>query len=483
MTVVDPHKLLEHLCGEPIETEWLEFKLNRFDPEEVGKYISGLANSAMFLQQERAYLVFGVDDKTHEVRGTGINLRAEKVGNQIFEQWLAQLLHPHITLEFISLDCGGKSVEMIVIDPGYISPVRFKTEAYIRVNSVQQPLREFPERERAIWSVTSRYSFEQGVAASHVSDDDIFALLDCETLLKQMKNNKGAKLAVIEQLLMEGLILDDKQGGFDITNLFAIVAAKDLANFSLKGKAPRVIHYSGTNKLEAVDDVTGGRGYGVTFSRLLRYIMDRISHREEIVHGVRRKTYGIPEVSVRELVANALIHQDLTSSGDGPRIEVFSDKVRITNPGKPLIAPERFIDAPAKSRNEKLAGLMRRLGICEERGSGIDRALDAIERAALPPPLFQEVENSTIVTVFSEKTFASMAREDRLRACYQHASLRFESGSPMSNSTLRARFGLSDKQYPQVSVVIREAIEANLIRPLDEDQAKRTARYVPWWVM
>jgi ATP-dependent DNA helicase RecG len=177
-----------------------------------------------------------------------------------------------------------------------------------------------------------------------------------------------------------------------------------------------------------------------------------------------------------------LIHQDMTSVGDGPRIEIFEDRVRITNPGRPLVAPDRFIDAPAKSRNEDLAGMMRRLGICEERGSGIDRALAAIESAALPPPLFQEVENSTVVTVFGERSFAAMSKEERIRACYQHASLRFEANEPMSNASLRARFGLSEKQSTTVSAVIKDTIEAHLIRPLAEDQSNRFARYVPFYV-
>lgn len=482
MNIVNPHRLLESLCAEPREAEWLEFKVNKFDPEQVGRYVSGLANAAMLAEKDRAYLIFGVRDDTHEIVGTDLNLKQERVGEQIFEQWLARMLDPRITLEFISIDFDAKRVEMIVIDPGYISPVRFKTESYIRIDSVQQPLRDYRDRERAIWAITSRFSFEQGIAATHLSVDELFSRFDCASLFARLNSQKASKHSVLDQLIMEELILDNRQGGFDATNLLAIVAAKDLSEFPiLKSKAPRVIQYSGIDKLNAISDTTGSFGYGITFTRLLRYIMDRLSAREEILQGVRRKVFSIPEVAVREFLANALIHQDLTSTGDGPRVEIFTDKIRITNPGKPLISPDRFIDAPSKSRNEKLANLMRRLGLCEARGSGVDRALDAIEDAVLPPPLFQAVESSTVVTVYGERTFAAMAKEDRIRACYQHASLKFEGGSLMSNATLRARFGLTDRQYPQVSTVIRETIDVGLVRPLDEDQAKRTARYVPWW--
>ena len=166
---------------------------------------------------------------------------------------------------------------------------------------------------------------------------------------------------------------------------------------------------------------------------------------------------------------------------DGPRVEVFTAKVRLTNPDLPLVSTDRFIDAPPKSRNKKLADLMNRMGLCEQRGSGIDRALDAIEAQALPAPTSQDVEASTVVTIFEQRLFSQMSREDRIRACYQHATLRYENGSTMSNASLRSRLGVSDKQCPQVSIVIGESIDLGRIRPLDEDQAKRNARYVPWY--
>ncbi len=277
-------------------------------------------------------------------------------------------------------------------------------------------------------------------------------------------------------------MLDDRQRAFDVSNLMALLAAKDLQTFPmLTQKAPRVITYQGESKLAGEDDITGKRGYCLSFQTMLEYIMARVPHREIMSHGMRKTHYDIPMIAVRELVANALIHQDLTAIGSGPRIEIFKDKIRITNPGVPLVPIERFIDAPPKSRNERLASFMRRAGICEERGSGIDRALDAIERESLPPPDFQVVADSTVVTVFGPRSFAKMSKEDRLRAVYQHASLRWESGDKMSNQSLRKRLGMSDSQIAQVSRLISDSVDAGLIRPVDSDQAKRTARYVPAW--
>jgi len=195
----------------------------------------------------------------------------------------------------------------------------------------------------------------------------------------------------------------------------------------------------------------------------------------------RTTIHDIPEVSIREFLANMLVHQDFTQTGTRPTVEIFKDKVRFTNPGEPLISVDRFIDAPSKTRNPKFAKLMRDAGFCEQRGSGVDRAIREIEKAALPPPLIESVEGSTVVTVFMPRKFAAMTPEERVRACFQHACLVYEHCDPMSNASLRDRFGLSAKQYPRVSLVIKDAIEAGRIRPLSEDQGNRNARYVPFY--
>lgn len=272
------------------------------------------------------------------------------------------------------------------------------------------------------------------------------------------------------------------QGRYDVKSLLAIACAVNLNDFpSLQYRGVRVIEFEGTDKNHAIRDVGGQRGYAVAFENLMKVIMGRLSLREVFEDGIRVMQYAIPEVTVREFAANAIIHQDFTQQGERPTFEIFSDRVRFTNPGVPLIDADRLIDSPSKSRNPEFSNLMRQGGLCELRGSGIDRALSAIESAVLPPPLIQVVGGSTVVTIFKERSFDKLTPEERVRACYQHACLTHERNEPMSNSSLRERFGLSKKQYPQVSNVIRDALDAGRILPLDENQGKRYARYIPYW--
>ncbi|MBU6463434.1 MAG: transcriptional regulator [Bradyrhizobium sp.] len=483
MKISDALELLRHLCALPRETEWLEFKLNKFDPEDVARYVSGLSNAAILKGERRAYLAFGVQDVTQEIVGTGIRLKAEKVGNEIFENWLVRALEPHLNLEFISIDCGdGKNVELIAIDPAYQHPVRFKKEAFIRIDSALKSLSSYPEHERALWLATSSFAFEQGIAMHHVTPAEIFSFLDPMAFLEMVGIIGVTRAVAITHLARFDLLIDDRQGRYDITNLLALLAAKKLASFpSVANKSPRVIEYKRAKKIDAVGDVTGQLGYAIGFKKLLNHVMTRMPHEEVMITGVRQNKFPIPEIAARELIANALIHQDFTKPGH-PTIEVFKDRVQITNPGSPLIDTRRFIDAPSKSRNEKLAAMMRRIGLCEERGSGVDRALEAIEQETLPAPAFSDIEGSTVAVIYGRQSFAAMSKEARIRACYQHACLRHETNAPMSNASFRKRLGMPDSQYPQASSVIRDAIEGGWIRPLNEDQPNRNARYVPFYV-
>lgn len=223
----------------------------------------------------------------------------------------------------------------------------------------------------------------------------------------------------------------------------------------------------------------GHRGYASGFEGLVGYIDGLLPRNEHIDKAFRKETPLFPSITIRELVANALIHQDMTITGAGPLIELFKDRLEITNPGVPLINPDRFIDSAPRSRNEALASLMRRMRICEEQGTGIDKVVATVELFQLPPPDFRVESSATRILLYSPRRFAEMTADERIRACYQHAVLKFVSGARMKNSTLREQFGIEEKNSAQVSHVIRQALDKNLIR--SADPGKPQSAYVPFW--
>jgi len=161
-------------------------------------------------------------------------------------------------------------------------------------------------------------------------------------------------------------------------------------------------------------------------------------------------------------------------------VELYSDRLEVTNPGNSLIDVDRIIDE-RRSRNEKLAFAMRLLGLCEERGGGLDKTIIAIEQKNLPAPDFNPSTNSMRVTLFGPRPFASLSKADRSRACFFHCVIRWIKRDYMSNTTLRQRFGLADKDYQIVSAIIAEAIRTKRITAAEEGQSKRSAKYVPYW--
>ena len=141
----------------------------------------------------------------------------------------------------------------------------------------------------------------------------------------------------------------------------------------------------------------------------------------EVIERALRKTAPMyPELAIRGLVANALIHQDFFATGTGPMVELFEDRVEITNPGAPLVSTERFLDTPPKSHNEALASLMRRFRICEERSSGIDKVGFPDRDVSASGSAFRGAGRIHPASVlFSHfRPLGGMDREDRVRACY-----------------------------------------------------------------
>jgi len=209
--------------------------------------------------------------------------------------------------------------------------------------------------------------------------------------------------------------------------------------------------------------------------------MAQLPQNEVIENSLRKSVKLLPQDSIRELVANALIHQDLAIGGASPMIEIYSNRIEISNPGEPIIPVERFIDG-YQSRNERLADFMRRMNICEEKSSGIDRVVHQAEVFQLPAPDFRAGHRRTVAAVYGPKSFDEMDREDRVRACYQHCALRWVVSARMTNQSLRERFGLPESKAAVTSQVIAATIEAGLIKP-DEavGGSRKYARYLPFW--
>lgn len=475
--------IITDIQASPKECEWVEIKQNNSNPQLIGEYISALSNGAAYMGQSKDYLVFGLKDDTHEIVGTDYNPQNEKIGNQELENWIATQLSPRI--DFVihnNIIINGKRVVLFVIESAGNTPVKFKGVAYTRVGSYKKNLSDHPEIERKIWQNTHNNCFETKIAKSGLNADEVLALIDYASVFKLLHIPfPETKTAILDRLAEEKLI-HKRASCYDITNLGAILFATNLQSFEmLSRKAVRVIFYKRTNKLHAIREQVGNKGYAIGFEGLVNYINERLPINEEIGKVLRKDNPIYPEIAIREFVANALIHQDFYIGGMSPMIEIYANRMEISNPGKPLIDVLRFIDHTPISRNEHLASIMRRMNFCEERGSGVDRALHQCELYQLSAPDFIKDDFSTKVVMFTPQTLRQMNREDKIRACYQHCCLKYVAGEKMTNESLRGRLEISDANYSIASRIISDTISANLIRLDDKNKSRKYAQYVPIW--
>jgi len=472
--------LVDNLVKQPNESEWVEFKHNFHSEEEIGERISALSNGACINNQDYGYLVFGVEDKTHIIKGTTFKPRTHTKGKEELENWLAQRLNPRIDFRIHEFDYDdSRKMAMFIIPAAHDKPVDFMNKPYIRVGSYTRNLGEFPEKERKIWQKRSK-PFEEELAKDNLSSSDVIRMLSTETYFDLMKiPYPQTQEAVIQKLIDEKLVI--QTNGYAITNLGAILFAKNLPDFeNVERKSVRVIVYKGTNKVETEREQIGAKGYALGFTNMVEWINSRLPANEEIGKALRRETTMYPEIAIRELVANAIIHQDFSVKGF-PMIEIFKDRIEISNPGSPLITPDRFIDSYI-SRNEKLADLMRRMGFCEEKGSGLDKVIFYNEMYQLPPINVITDESRTRVTMYAYKSLNSLDKKEKIRACYQHACLKWVSNDKMTNQSLRERFSIEDKNAAIASRIIKDTFEEGLIKEDDpENKSRKHRNYVPFW--
>ncbi len=475
--------LLKKLVELPSETEWLEFKVDNSNPDMIGEKISALSNGATLRNKPFGYLIFGVEDETHDIIGTTFSPFSSKKGNEELEHWIAQRLSPKIDFQIHIFEYQQKTIVLFEIPANIKEPVKFKNIAYIRIGSITRKLIDFPDKERKIWNKTNSLNFEDGIAMNNVSGETVLELLNFsayfELTTQKMPFNQNS---ILDKFIQEQFI-EQENNIFNIKNLGAILFAKNLENFeNLKRKVIRVVIYRDKGRLETLKEHQIKKGFATGFDELVNYINDQLPVNEKIETSFRKEVRMYPKIAIRELVANALIHQDFSIRGTSVMIEIFDGRVEITNPGKPLIDTLRFIDHNPVSRNEKLAAFLRRINLCEERGTGIDKVITECELYQLPAPKFQGDEDFTRVHLYAPREFKEMDRIDRIRATYQHCCLKYVTDDFMTNQTLRERFKIDSQNYPMVSKIIKDAIENGMIKEFDpENKARRYTKYIPFW--
>ncbi len=479
--------LVNQLRSYESENTWFEFKHNNYEPDMIGQDISALANGAAYSEKSSAYMIWGIHDKTHEIVGTDYDQYTLKVGNQEIESWLRNLISKNAEFEFKTIymkdkDLNDKKVVVLIIYRATNQTVTFKKVDYIRVGSYTKKLSDYPQMQAQLWDKIRNCRFEEQYAKQDLTPGQAIQLLDFSVYFDIKKEPIPTDLnGIVHYLEQEDILRKQDNGLYAITNMGAILFAKRLSDFSrLERKAIRVVQYKDNSRLEMLKEDVGNKGYAVGFDGLLKYIEALLPSKEVIEGAVRNRVSTYPSIALREAIANAIIHQDFSVTGTGVVIEIFTNRIEITNPGVPLVDVARIIDNPPKSRNERLASLMRRLRMCEELGTGWDKIVISCELQQLPTPHIRIYDENTKVILFSHKDFFDLSPDDKLWACYMHACVKYIQSEFLTNSSLRERFGLEVSSSASVSRLIKEACEKDFIKKLENTAPKHT-KYVPIW--
>ena len=468
--------LRDSLYPIPSELNELDWKSGLSDKSErIAQHISAFAN-----MKGGGILVYGVNND-----GTCFSITKDEIDKIV--QTLGNIAHNNlvysIPIEHSILDYEGYSLLFVYIPEQSDKPVHLRGKdiytSYCR--SAGQTVKMSRNQVKALIATSQGITFEEQVAKGELTKEEVLDLLDYKALYRILdKNLPKSEDSIIDRLTDYKLC---KQTGdyWTISNLGAVLFSKNLQNFpNLVGHEVIVRKYVGANnrQLEFEQHVTFG--YAVGFEWLVDFIMRNTS--TEHIDVKRKEIPTYPRVAIREFVANALVHQDFGITGMPVTIEIFSNRLSVTNAGAPLNDINRLIDLPPQSRNEQLAQMMFTLGVCERRGSGIDRAIAAVEEMFLPPVKFTKGEQHTRVFLYPQKSLKDMTKQEKISACYQHACLVYENGDRINNKSVRERFELSKNDSSVASRIISDTLESGLIKPADiETASKKYMTYIPYY--
>ena len=469
-----------HRSLHPVKTELneLDWKSGLSEKSErLAQHISAFAN-----QTGGGTFAFGINNDASLF--TPSREQAEEIVKKIGNIARNNLNIP-IRIEHTSVEMDGSGILLVHIPEQKDKPVYLRGmtiyDSYYR--SAGQTHKISKSQVHAMLAAAEGQTFEDRIALSRLPAEKVITLLDFAQFYKLIHKSVPSGIDhIIEGMEAYGFCRKE-DGAWAVTNLGAVLLARDLKDFpSLAFKNVVVRQYKGDNNLHLSSETFFHEGYAISLDKIVAHIMSLLEKTELIRTPFRENKYPYPEVSIRELLANALIHQDFDMQGTILSVEIFGNRLAITNPGVPLIDTNRFIDMPPKSRNEKVAQSMFLFNLCEKRGSGMDRAVAGVEEMRLPAIKIEKGEYFTRVTIYEERNYLDMSKTEKIQACYQHACLLFEEEIKMTNQSLRERLSIGRNNSAVASRIINDTVAAGLIKLADENSgSRRYSAYVPFY--
>lgn len=476
-------RIVRNACALQGEEEWLEFKHSNSNPDLIGQYLCALGNAACICQKDNGYLIYGIDDASHEIVGTSFDPSTAKKGGEALESYLGHMLSKNAYFKFVKLFIEDRPIVIGVAMKAVSTPISFAGTEYIRVGSSLKKLKDFPESERKLWLSLSVFDFESMSALDHVEGSKIIDYLDLSCYYRNLQKPYPSKEEdILLDLTRDGIIREQDDGRFAILNCGALAIARDLSLFpSVSNRGIRIIFHQNQYLTSFSSEKTFDCGYAISLEQIVDYIDDRAGREEKIDAARRQSVHAYPPIAIREIIANAAIHQDLTSRGASIIVHLYPDRLTVTNPGKLLCDVKRSIDALPKARNEELARILRKMGFVEEQGSEFDRIEECLACEKMPSVGLETDEQKTVATLFHKRGYREFDKDDLTRTSYTFACLRHFNGLELTNSDLRERLGIEEKNAAIASRILKECVEIGALKSSESKKDKRSVNYLPFY--
>lgn len=396
---------LDELRKLPKETEWVEFKHNYVLHEEIGEYISALSNSACLHDKKNAYLVYGIENETHNIVGTSFNPKHTNVGSEELENWFARLLNPRIDFKIFELLYDNLNIVLFRIDPTRSTPVRFKETAYIRVGSYKKKLSDFPEKERKIWTKAQQLHDWSAQICPDASISDLAPNAIAKAREEYNKKNQPKTQEINswsdEVFLNKAKITIEGK----ITNTAVILLGKEESEHFISPSVAKITWILKNEKNENKDYIHFGPPFilnsNSVFARIrnlkYRYLLGGTLFPTEID---KYEPYVI-----REALHNCIAHADYELN-ESIVVEEKPEELTFINAG--IFMPgsvEKVIqeNRPQPHRNPFLATAMLNLGMIDIIGSGIVRMFMLQKERSFPLPDYDLSNPNKVILNISGK--------------------------------------------------------------------------------
>lgn len=391
---------LERLRSLPREAATVEFKSNWDYPEDIGEYISALGNSAALEKHDRAWMVWGVDNHSHDVKGTSFNpFSAKGEGNQPLIMWLTRKTSPRPDFQFHELDHPDGRVVILEIHPPRTAPLAFAGVRYIRLDSHKTKLSDHPDKESRLWTMLGQKEDWSGEIVAGATLED----LDPEAVVAARQRFTEYLLKSEPDVARHGQIRVEAEG-WDVPTLL------NKARITKQGKVTR-------SALLLLGRDEAAHFLSPVDAKISWILRDAQNHTESSQHfGIplllsTDKVYGrIRNVTVehmpdgtlfptaiqrydawvmREALHNCIAHQDYRLGGKINVVE-HPDKLVFSNLGQFIPPSVEWMlvhqSPPEHYRNQWLIDGMIRLRMIDQVGSGIRRMFETQRDRFFPLP-------------------------------------------------------------------------------------------------